>query len=379
MEKILNRRLQENDSTTYGFILDGFPKNYKQIEELFKEGEKSISYPNSILLYEDIEDDICINRIKNSEEVLKDPKDPKVNILLERANRRLAKIKEEKGNEDYKSLRSHFEEEENNKIFKDKLMMIDGKDKSILDIIKITQEFIIKNNENKINAVDEGLDCNDYLYDYIKIEEDKIKQKEEEQNINNNEKKEIKENKEEEKENEEIKKEDQNNEKEIKEEKKEENEEKKEEEKPKSKLEIEKENEFKLLEKKSEVLRRYLAENVLPLLSLGILHVANERPDDPVEALADYLLAKTFEIKKNEDMKENNGNENNKEEKNESIDLNGDKKGVDLHFEDKDENNGEKITRKLSPIHRENSEQILQDKNENGEDDLNKAMIESNE
>ena len=379
MSKILNRRLQENDSTTYGFILDGFPKNYKQIEKLFKEGEKSISYPNSILLYEDIEDDICINRIKNSEEVLKDPKDPKVNILLERANRRLAKIKEEKGNEDYKSLRSYFEEEENNKIFKDKLMMIDGKDKSILDIIKISQEFIIKNNENKINAIDEGLDCNDYLYDYIKIEEDKIKQKEEEQNINNNEKKEIKENKEEEKENEEIKKEEQNNEKEIKEEKKEENEEKKEEEKPKSKLEIEKENEFKLLEKKSEVLRRYLAENVLPLLSLGILHVANERPDDPVEALADYLLAKTFEIKKNEDMKENNGNENNKEEKNESIDLNGDKKGVDLHFEDKNENNGEKITRKLSPIHRENSEQILQDKNENGEDDLNKAMIESNE
>ena len=71
--------------------------------------------------------------------------------------------------------------------------------------------------------------------------------------------------------------------------------------------------------------------------------------------------------------------ENDEEEKNESIDLNGDKKGVDLHFEDKDENNGEKITRKLSPIHRENSEQILQDKNENGEDDLNKAMIESNE
>ena len=86
------------------------------------------------------------------------------------------------------------------------------------------------------------------------------------------------------------------------------------------------------------------------MLSLGILHVANERPDDPVEALADYLLAKTFEIKKNEDMKENNGNENNKEEKNESIDLNGDKKGVDLHFEDKDENNGEKITRKLFQI-----------------------------
>ena len=45
-------------------------------------------------------------------------------------------------------------------------------------------------------------------------------------------------------------------------------------------------------------MKRYLAENVLPLLSLGILHVANERPDDSVEVLVDNLLAKTFEVKK---------------------------------------------------------------------------------
>ena len=73
----------------------------------------------------------------------------------------------------------------------------------------------------------------------------------------------------------------------------------------KSKEEIEKENVFKLLEKKSEVLRRYLSENVLPLLSLGILQVATERPDDPVEALADFLLDKTLEMEKEEDKKKN--------------------------------------------------------------------------
>ena len=60
---------------------------------------------------------------------------------------------------------------------------------------------------------------------------------------------------------------------------------------------------YKLLEKKSEMLRRYLSENVLPLLSLGILQVATERPDDPVEALADFLLDKTLEIEKNEQIK----------------------------------------------------------------------------
>ena len=38
--KILNQRLLENETSTYGYIIDGFPKNYSQIKELFKEGEK---------------------------------------------------------------------------------------------------------------------------------------------------------------------------------------------------------------------------------------------------------------------------------------------------------------------------------------------------
>ena len=386
MSKILNRRIQENDSSTYGFIVDGFPKNYNQIKELFKDGEKSFTYPNTILLFDNIEDDICINRIKNSEEVLKDPKDPKVNVLLERANRRLTKLKEEKSQEDYKSLKDFFDEDENNKIFKNKLMLIDGKNKSILDIIKITQEFIIKNNDNKINAVDEGLDCLDHQYDYVKMEEEKNKPIEEEnKNDINKDQKEQKENEEtvddKEKEKSEDKKEEINKEKE--------NEEETEKPKIKTKMELEKENEFKLLEKKSEVLRRYLAENVLPLLSLGILHVANERPDDPVEALADYLLAKTFEMKKHEDIKEENNNEIEKD-KNESIDLTVNKKEdikLELEFEP-DDKNLQKKTGRISPIHRENSDQFnldnngsdkQLDENKEIEDDLNKAMIESND
>ena len=396
MSKILNKRLLENDTVTYGYIIDGFPKNYAQLEELFKDGEKSIAYPNSIILFEDIEDDICINRIKNSEEVLKDPKDPKVNIMIERANRRLAKVKEDKSDENYKSLKDFFNEEENNKIFKDKLMVIDGKNSTILDIIKTTQEFIKKNNGNSFNKIDEGLECNDYLYDYVKIEEEKNKPNPEETNEVNKEKKDnenLEENKEI-NENEEIKKEETNIDKEK--ENKEEPKEKEEEPKPKTKLEIEKENEFKLLEKKSEVLRRYLAENVLPLLSLGILHVANELPDDPVEALADYLLAKTFELKKNGDVKEDNEklneNENDNdnvhidlmEDKNISIDLNEDKNVVKLNIEE-EQKKVDKITRNISPIERMNSNKEnkenkeSKESKESNEDELNKGMIESNE
>ena len=417
MVRMLKRRLEENDTSIYGFVVDGFPKNYAQAKELFNEREKNIANPNSILLFENIEDDYAINRIKTSEEFPKDPKDPKINIILDRANRRLTKIKEEKNEEGYKSLNDFFEEEENKTFFQDKIKIINGKN-TILDIIKDIQEFIIKNNNEKINQIDEELECNEYEYDYVKIEEEKNKPPEEpkeekdespnkneelqnQQNINNNNNNQIQ-NKEEEnkeKEKEKIKKNNDTTKKEetIYEETKnsqdilntkdgeEINETKEkekkvvEEEKPKTQLEIEKENEFKLLEKKSEVLRRYLAENVLPLLSLGILHVANERPDDPVEALADYLLAKTFETKKNdvegidENIKEENNDNDNKN--NISLDLNLDNQKDDeikLHLDTPaiKEDNKNKIPRNLSPIHRENTN------GENIEDELNKGMID---
>ena len=58
------------------------------------------------------------------------------------------------------------------------------------------------------------------------------------------------------------------------------------------------EREKKLLEKKSEVLRRYLSENVMPLLAKGILNVCQTMPDDPVEALANFLLDNSFDLQK---------------------------------------------------------------------------------
>ena len=59
-----------------------------------------------------------------------------------------------------------------------------------------------------------------------------------------------------------------------------------------------KEREKKLLEKKSEVLRRYLSENVMPLLAKGILSVCESMPDDPVDALANFLLENSFNLQK---------------------------------------------------------------------------------
>ena len=429
MVNILKRRLEENDSFIYGFIIDGFPKNYSQAKKLFKISDNNLANPNSILLFENIEDDYAINRIKASEDFPKDPKDPNVNMILERANRRLNRLKEEKNAEGYKSLHDFFEEEENKKIFNDKIKIINGKN-TIMDIIKDIQEFIIKNNDNKINQIDEELECKEYEYDYVKIEEEKRKLQEEQaqqpeqkedpqkkliqnlsnknvsniinNNVNDNNQKKEEENKDKDKDKEKMKKSNDNTKKEetiyeetqdilntkegeelneIKEEEKEKKVE--EEEKPKTQLEIEKENEFKLLEKKSEVIRRYLAENVLPLLSLGILYVANKRPDDPVEALADYLLAKTFEKKNidgefDDNIKIEKDNNDIDDKNNISLDLNLDgEKDDDVKLNlgtilDKDQNK-DKLPRNLSPIHRDNSNA------DNIEDVLNKGMIDSDE
>ena len=318
--RILNRRLQENDTTIYGYILDGFPKSASQAEELMSDFEKNGNIPNSIIIFENVEDDFLINRIKAGEKFPKDPKDPQANIILERANRRLGKIKENKTQKEFVDLVDYFK---NNEKYKEKMLFLETK-KELIDLVKETQEFILKNNDNKINQTDEILNCKDYLYDYIKEQEIK-KQKEEELLIQQQEgnKNDIKENKEEikpedkngENKGEEIhdedndKKEEENKEELIEETKEKEIEEK--EEVIKTKEEIEKDNLFKLLEKKSEVLRRYLSENVLPLLSLGILQVATERPDDPVEALADFLLDKTLEMEKEEEDKKKKKNKNN--------------------------------------------------------------------
>ena len=69
-----------------------------------------------------------------------------------------------------------------------------------------------------------------------------------------------------------------------------------------------KEKEKKLLEKKSEVLRRYLNEKIMPLLAKGILNICDNMPEDPVEALANYLLDNSFNMPKQETNKSNKSN-----------------------------------------------------------------------
>ena len=67
----------------------------------------------------------------------------------------------------------------------------------------------------------------------------------------------------------------------------------------KSKLNELKEKEKILLEKQSEVMRRYLNEKVMPLLAKGILYICENVPDDPVEALANFILDNNYNFSNN--------------------------------------------------------------------------------
>jgi adenylate kinase len=57
-----------------------------------------------------------------------------------------------------------------------------------------------------------------------------------------------------------------------------------------------KERERQLLENKSQVIRLYLQENVIPILSQGILEVCQKLPEDPVDYLADFLFSKSINV-----------------------------------------------------------------------------------
>ena len=320
ISKIYWKRLNENDCFLDGYIMDGYPKTYNEANSLFeiniedmdkkeKEELNNLISPStsSVILLSDIDDESALARVKESEVYQADQ-----NGTLERANRRLNKVKELEGEEGYKKLEEYFTEKGIN------VIKIDAK-LSIREIAKKAKEAIVELNGRKVNVNREMMDVKEEEYDYEKecvMEEERIK-KEEEEKIKAEEEakeKEMKEKEEKEKK-EEEKKEDEN-----KEEKKEEpmnpeivdnnkdassseddnkevseNEDEKVPEIPKTKLELEKEREFKLLEKKTEVLRRYLSENVLPVLSKGILDVCIKMPDDPVEALANFLLDSTFD------------------------------------------------------------------------------------
>lgn len=64
----------------------------------------------------------------------------------------------------------------------------------------------------------------------------------------------------------------------------------------KEKLRNLEQKEKNILISKSQDLRYYLIENVIPILSQGILEVCKKLPEDPVDDLAKFLMEKSGQV-----------------------------------------------------------------------------------
>ena len=265
--KILRRKLMQNICRNRGYILDGYPKGYKNAFNLFNEDTDEAKtpddptkykileeiMPNIVIRIDNCDDEFIKNRMKLLKDINNDPEE--IQRRLERRLKTYKELNESKKGEP--SITNFFKED------KVDILGIDGKlnEGTIIDQCKT---FLEKN----------GKVINYQIFDNIYEVEDKknvdIKMEEHKEGRE----KELMENEYYDIEKSEVKKmynEDKSS-------------------------ELEKQ-EKDLLEKKSEVLRRYLAENVIPVLSKGILHVCQKLPEDPVDELAYYLFDNAFNAK----------------------------------------------------------------------------------
>ena len=51
-----------------------------------------------------------------------------------------------------------------------------------------------------------------------------------------------------------------------------------------------KQQEQEILNQKSQALKQYITDNLLPALTSGLIQICDDKPDDPLEKLADYLI-----------------------------------------------------------------------------------------
>ena len=63
-----------------------------------------------------------------------------------------------------------------------------------------------------------------------------------------------------------------------------------------AKLEAIRENERDLLDKRSQPIRQYLMDKVVPHLTEGLINLCKETPDDPTDFLANFLLKRADEL-----------------------------------------------------------------------------------
>ena len=283
--KIVKARLMESDCLSKGFILDGYPKKYQDAIDLFTENNAISSLiPDSVLFISNLTDEILKERVASIKEYETDP-----DTINRRFERRYGDYKALNETEGTKGVLEFFKEnnvqifnydenllKENEEEFKEQLKLYLNKDGEINNISRLTDQEQIIPIEIKYNTL-----AFKELQDQQKRAEEAKRMLEKAEGLTN-----VTIDDEEYKDVEAVEKNTINRIKELN------------------------KKEQKLLEKKSEVLRHYLIENVIPLLSRGILRICKDQPDDPVDALANFLFETCFKKEEAKDEMEENKEDN---------------------------------------------------------------------
>lgn len=56
------------------------------------------------------------------------------------------------------------------------------------------------------------------------------------------------------------------------------------------------EQQKELLDSKSQLIRQYLLDNLVPILTDGLLDICKRQPTDPVDTLAEYLFKRSLDV-----------------------------------------------------------------------------------
>ena len=316
LAKIIKNKLNSGECIGKGYILENYPKSYNDCLNLFNKNnneEKNFEInkeiiPDSVLIINNYTDESLKEKLK-----MKYPDyAERTNELDAKFNRRLGKYKqlEEKNNNNQKLLVDFYKENNIDIQFIDETKLIENFEQEN----KIIIDFLERNGpiDNEYKLFDEEeIDILENIPENKKEEEKKEENKENiegekemksEENAEKNNSKEI------ENDNNEIEKKSNLTDKKISKFEETKNNENDEIDNLQQKLDELRHRERTLFDKKSEILRRYLSENVIPLLSKGILNICQNLPEDPVESLAKFLTDN--ELNNDNEKKERNEVEN---------------------------------------------------------------------
>jgi adenylate kinase len=56
------------------------------------------------------------------------------------------------------------------------------------------------------------------------------------------------------------------------------------------------EQQKELLDSKSQLIRQYLLDNLVPILTDGLLDICKRQPTDPVDTLAEYMFKRSLDV-----------------------------------------------------------------------------------